>query len=137
MHFKTHRHLSVTSSFLCSTISRHGLQWNTLKTRPMTLGTRDVYPQRKRRSSVAFSKHRGSGSLQIIDIVLAAVSLWLVVKHFGTQIRYSEVIALFRRSRPLGFVAVLEIHNLALRFVMSSPHTIYRLQHVDSLLNYS
>ena len=71
---------------------------------------------------MAFSKHRGSESLQIIDIMLAAVSVWLMVTYFDTQIAHNEVIALFRRSPPLGFVAVLQIQSFALWFFKSSPY---------------
>ena len=39
----------------------------------------------------AFSKHPGSKSLQIVDIMLAAISIWLVVKYFDAQVGYSEV----------------------------------------------
>ena len=48
------------------------------------------------------------------DIMLAAVSIWLVVKYFDAQVGYSEVIALFCRGSPLGFVAVLQIQSLLL-----------------------
>ena len=64
--------------------------------------------------AVAFSKHQGSKSLQIIDIMLAAVSIWLVVKYFDDQVGCSEVIALFCRGSSLGFVAVRQIQSLFL-----------------------
>ena len=77
----------------------------------------------------AISKHPGSKSLQIVDIMLAAVSVWLVVKYFDAQVRYSKVIALFCRSSPLGFVAVIQFQSLLLKFFKSSAYkftTTYR-----------
>ena len=56
---------------------------------------------------MAFYKHRGSQSLQTIDIMLAAVSIWFMVTYFDAHIAYNVVIA-------LRLVAVLQIQTLAL-----------------------
>ena len=74
----------------------------------------DVQSELKASFAAAFSKHQGSKSLEIVDIMLAAVSMWLVVKYFDAHVGYREVIALFCRGSPLGFVAVLQIQNLPL-----------------------
>ena len=68
----------------------------------------------KSKFAAAFSKHQGSKSLQIVDIMLAAVSIWLVVKYFDAHVGYNEVIALFCRGSPLGFVTLLQIQSLPL-----------------------
>ena len=62
--------------------------------------------------AVAFPNTEGVKAWQIVDIMLAAVSLWLVVKYFDAQVGYSEAIPLFCRDSPLGFVAVLQIQSL-------------------------
>ena len=75
---------------------------------------RNVQSELKTSCAAAFSKHQGSKSLQIVDIMLAAVSIWPVVKYFDAHVRYNEVLALFCRGSPLGFVAVLQIKSLPL-----------------------
>ena len=46
--------------------------------------------------------------------MLAAVSIWLVVRYFDAHVGYNEVIALFWRDPPLGSVAVPQIQSLPL-----------------------
>ena len=59
--------------------------------------------------------------MQIVDIMLAAVSIWLEVKYFDAQVGYSEVIALFCSGCPLGFDAALQIQGLLLQFFNLIP----------------
>ena len=60
-------------------------------------------------AALTYSNHRGSKSLQIVYIMLAVVSIWLLVKYSDAQVGYKEVIALFCRGSPVGFAAVLQI----------------------------
>ena len=52
--------------------------------------------------------------MEMVDIMLAALSILLVVKYLDTQVGCNEVIALFCRDSSLGFVAVLQIQSLPL-----------------------
>ena len=60
--------------------------------------------------------------LQIVDIMLPAVSIGHAVKYFDIQAGYDEVIARFCRGSPLGFAALIKIQSLPLQCFKSSAY---------------
>ena len=84
-----------------------------------------------------FPNTEGVKAWQIVAIMSTAVSIWLVVRYFDDQVGYSEVIALFCRGSPLGFVAVSQIQSSLLQFFKSSANkfTDYNIQILYSILS--